>query len=182
MTFLSFINNPNCITKVEVTALLKKEKENVTHDDVDALAGAGGSDEETGLLVGDEQLHETRVPHRVHRRHDDLVKHSVLGDGRRVLQLLRPLLPASEALKGETHSQSHWISECFFPWLRRFWIQVWAYWKQVEALKGIYSRVMLCSYLASTPTSPSTFNIVSMVAQTQTQGIGLDPFSASTFA
>ena len=73
----------------------------MTHDDVDALAGAGGSDEETGLLVGDEQLHETRVAHRVHRRHDDLVKHSVLRDGRRVLQFLRPLLPASEALKGE---------------------------------------------------------------------------------
>ena len=73
----------------------------MTHDDVDALAGAGGSDEETGLLVGDEQLHEPRVAHRVHRRHDDLVEHSVLRDGRRVLQLLRPLLPAPEALKGE---------------------------------------------------------------------------------
>ena len=73
----------------------------MTHDDVDALAGAGGSDEETGLLVGDEQLHEPCVAHRVHRRHDDLVEHSVLRDGRRVLQLFRPLLPAPEALKGE---------------------------------------------------------------------------------
>ena len=106
MTFLSFINNPNCITKVEGTALLKKKKkENVTHDDVDALAGSGGTDEETGLLVGDEQFHEARVAHRVHRRHDDLVEHSVLRDGRRVLQLLRPLLPAPEALKGKTHGQ-----------------------------------------------------------------------------
>ena len=77
----------------------------MTHDDVDALAGAGGSDEQTGLLVGDEQLHEPCVAHRVHRRHDDLVEHSVLRDGRRVLQLLRPLLPAPEALKGKTHGQ-----------------------------------------------------------------------------
>ena len=77
----------------------------MTHDDVDALSGTGGSDEETGLLVGDEQLHEARVPNRVHRGHDDLVKHSVLRNGRRVLQLLCPLLPASETLRGETHSQ-----------------------------------------------------------------------------
>lgn len=52
----------------------------VTHYDVDALAGAGGPDEDGGLLVSDEQLHQRRVAHRVLRGHNDLIELRALAD------------------------------------------------------------------------------------------------------
>jgi hypothetical protein len=49
-------------------------------DDVGGLAGSGRPDEEHGLLVRDEQLHDGGVAHRVDRLHQDLVEGDVLRD------------------------------------------------------------------------------------------------------
>ena len=49
-----------------------------THRDVDGLAGARGADEQAGLAVRHELLHQERVADRVHRRNDDLVKRHLL--------------------------------------------------------------------------------------------------------
>lgn len=69
-----------------------------THNNVDALAGARGADEDGGFLVGDEQLHKRCVAHRVLRWHDDFVELHILGNGRSRLQLVRPKLPSARTL------------------------------------------------------------------------------------
>lgn len=77
-----------------------------THYDVDALAGAGGPDDDGGLLVGDEHFHQRCVAHRVLRGHDDLVELHVLGDGTSRLQLIGPQLPPAWTLVQRTWSCS----------------------------------------------------------------------------
>lgn len=56
-----------------------------THCNVDALAGASGADENCGLLVGDEQLHQCHVAHRVLSGNNDLVELHVFAEGGRSL-------------------------------------------------------------------------------------------------
>ena len=76
-----------------------------TYYDVDALAGAGWANEDSGLLVGDEQLHEGCVAHSVLSGHNDLIELNVLWDRGRCLQLVSPELPPAWALKSKEEDQ-----------------------------------------------------------------------------
>lgn len=53
----------------------------MTHCNVDTLAGTSGTDEYSGLLVGDEELHQCHVAHCVLSGHDDLIELHVLAYG-----------------------------------------------------------------------------------------------------
>ena len=83
-----------------------------THIDVATLASSGGSNEETRLLVAHKDTHEVRVPHGVHRGHDDLIEESILGDGGSVFDVFRPWNPLTWTL-GKARWKRIKQSPCF---------------------------------------------------------------------
>ena len=82
-------------------------------------------------------------------------------------------------------SSFHFHSVCVYHWhnlhteSRGITSKLLTVWKRIEVQPTL---LKVCSHQTFAFTSPSTFNIVSMVTQMQTQRLGLKPFSASMFA
>ncbi|KAH3750205.1 hypothetical protein DPMN_184724 [Dreissena polymorpha] len=76
----------------------KKFHQKPTYRNIHTLAGTCRSHKEDGFLVLYQKVHDVGVPYGIHGRYDDLIKHHVLGYGRRVLQLFCPRYPLSCSL------------------------------------------------------------------------------------